>query len=107
MEELIITNKKLDYKIISHKQLEDKSHAILVKNNNKLLGPVSVSGIKDGKLVGTVWYNGFKGKRVFEFPPSDVDEFRIDFEEYMPEVKRKNNNIRTSSVKKEKEQIAV
>jgi hypothetical protein len=50
VEELIITNKKLDYKIISHKQLEDKSHAILVKNNNKLLGPVSVSGIKDGKL---------------------------------------------------------
>lgn len=105
VEELIITNKKLDYKIISHKQLEDKSHAILVKNNNKLLGPVSVSGIKDGKLVGTVWYNGFKGKRVFEFPPSDVDEFRIDFEEYMPEVKRKNNNIRTSGVFKKRDKL--
>ncbi len=95
VEELLVTNKKLDYKIKDHKQLEDHSHAILVKNNSHVLGPVSLSGIKDGVLVGTVWYNGFTGKRVFEFPPSDVDEFRIDYEEFIPEVKRKNNNIRT------------
>jgi Cu/Ag efflux pump CusA len=36
--------------MISHKQLEDHSHAVLVKNNNKLLGPVSVSGIKAEKI---------------------------------------------------------
>ena len=105
VEELIVTNKKLDYKMISHKQLEDHSHAVLVKNNNKLLGPVSVSGIKDGKLVGTVWYNGFKGKRVFEFPPSDIDEFKIDYEEFMPDVKRKNNNIRTHGLFKKTDPI--
>ncbi|MBI3518677.1 MAG: M1 family metallopeptidase [Bacteroidetes bacterium] len=98
VEELIVTNNKLDYKMVGHKQLEDHSHAILVKNKNKLLGPVSVSGLKDGRLVGTVWYNGFKGKRVFEFPPSDVDEFKIDYEEFMPDVKRKNNNIRTHGI---------
>jgi hypothetical protein len=105
VEELIVTNKKLDYKMISHKQLEDHSHAVLVKNNNKLLGPVSVSGLKDGKLVGTVWYNGFKGKRVFEFPPSDIDEFKIDYEEFMPDVKRKNNNIRTHGLFKRTDPI--
>jgi hypothetical protein len=80
---------------MSHKKLDDNSHAILVKNNSNVLGPVSVSGLKDGKLVGTVWYNGFVGKRVFEFPPADVDEFKIDYEEFMPDLKRKNNNIRT------------
>lgn len=98
VNELIITNKKLDYKVLDHKQLDDHSHAVLVKNNNKLLGPVSISGIKDGKLVGTVWYNGFKGKKVFEFPPADIDEFKIDYEEFMPDVKRKNNNIRTHGI---------
>ena len=76
--ELFLTNHKIDYKIVSHKLLSDKSHVILVKNKNMLLGPVSISGYKDGKLVGSVWYNGFKGKRVFEFPPSNVDEFIID-----------------------------
>ncbi len=105
VNELLTTNKKLDYKMISHKELEDHSHAILVKNNNKLLGPVSVSGIKDGKLIGTVWYNGFKGKRVFEFPPSEIDEFKIDYEEFMPDVKRKNNNIRTNSLFKKTEPL--
>jgi hypothetical protein len=95
VEEMLATNKKLDYKMVDHKELQDHSHAILVKNKNNVLGPVSVSGLKNGKLVGTVWYNGFMGKRVFEFPPSDVDEFRIDYDEFMPELKRKNNNIRT------------
>ncbi len=105
VEELIVTNKKLDYKVISHKNLEDHSHAILVKNNSNLLGPVSISGVKDGHLVGTVWYNGFKGKRVFEFPPSDIDEFRIDYEEFMPEINRKNNNIRTHGIFKKRDPI--
>jgi len=31
VEEMIVTNKKLDYKMVSHKQLVDHSHAILVK----------------------------------------------------------------------------
>jgi hypothetical protein len=95
VSELLITNDKLDYKIIKHTELEDHSHAVLVKNKGNLLGPVSVSGIKDNKIVGTVWYNGFKGKRIFEFPAAEVDEFKIDYGKYMPEINRKNNNIRT------------
>jgi len=105
VEELIVTNKKLDYKVVSHKELEDHSHAILVKNNSNLLGPVSISGIKDGKLVGTVWYNGFRGKRVFEFPPSDIDEFKIDYDEFMPEINRKNNNIKTHGLFKKRDPL--
>ena len=98
VEELLLTNKKLDYKVVSHKQLEDRSHAILVKNINKLLGPVSISGLKNGKQIGTVWYNGFKGRKILEFPPSDIDEFKIDYSEFMPDVNRKNNNIRTHGI---------
>lgn len=98
VNDLIITNNKVDYKIIGHKKLEDESHAILIKNNNRAQIPVSLSGLKNGILVGTVWYNGFKGKRVFEFPPSDVDEFIIDYKEEIPEINRKNNNYKTSGL---------
>jgi hypothetical protein len=105
VEEMLTTDKKLDYKMVGHKKLEDNSHAILVKNNSNVLGPVSVSGIKDGVLVGTVWYNGFKGKRVFEFPPADIDEFKIAYDEFMPDVKRKNNNIRTRGLLKKTEPL--
>ena len=103
--ELLLTNHKLDYKVLAQKTLKDSSHVILVKNNNQLLGPVSLSGFKNGKLVGTVWYNGFYGKRVFEFPPSIVDEFVIDADNYMTEVNRKNNLIRTKGILKKRNPI--
>lgn len=107
VQDLLVTNKKIDYKILKHKQFKDGSHAILIKNIRKVSAPVSVSGIKDGRLVGTVWYNGFpnKIKRVVEFPPSEVDEFRIDYGEYIPEINRKNNSIRTHGIFKKAEPL--
>ena len=102
-EELLQTNKKIDYKIVNHKELVDHSHAVLVKNKSDILSPISVSGYKNGQLVGTVWYNGFYGKRVFEFPASTVDEFRIDGDNYMPDINRKNNRMRTKGLFKKME----
>lgn len=105
--DMLVTKKKIDYKILKHKRFQDGSHAILIKNVRKVSAPVSVSGIKDGKLVGTVWYNGIpnKTKRVIEFPPADVDEFRIDYGEYIPEINRKNNSIRTHGLFKKSEPL--
>lgn len=102
---LILAKDKLDYKIISHKQMPDKSHVIKIKNVGKVLGPVSLSGYKNGKVVGQVWYNGFKGKETFEFPPSDVDEFKIDGFDIMPEINKKNNTIYTSGLFKRVEPL--
>lgn len=93
--QMVINKSKIDYKIIRHKELENHSHQIVLKNKGKVIGPVSVSGLKDGRVVGEVWYNGFKGKKTIEFPPSEVDEFRIDYNEFIPEINRKNNNLRT------------
>lgn len=105
--DMLVTKKKIDYKILKHKQFEDRSHAILIKNVKKVSAPVSVSGLKDGKLVGTVWYNGIpdKTKRVIEFPPSEVDEFRIDYGEFIPEINRKNNSMRTHGLFKKAEPL--
>ena len=104
-EELLSTNKKIDYKIVGHRELDDHSHAILVKNKSSILSPVSLSGYKNSVLVGTVWYNGFNGKRVFEFPTSEVDVFKIDGDNYMPDMNRKNNRMRTHGLFKKMEPI--
>lgn len=105
--DLLVTKKKIDYKILKHKQFEDRSHAILIKNVKKVSAPVSVSGLKDGRLVGTVWYNGIpdKTKRVIEFPPSEIDEFRIDYGGFIPEINRKNNAMRTRGLFKKAEPL--
>ncbi len=107
VQDMLVTNNKIDYKILKHKQFEDRSHAILIKNKKRVSSPVSVSGLKDGKLIGTVWYSGFpyKTKKVIEFPPSDVDEFIIDYEEAIPEINRKNNAMRTHGLFKKAEPL--
>lgn len=104
-DDLLTSNHKLDYKVLKHRELEDHSHVILIKNNKKVQGPVSLSGFNHGKLVGTVWYNGFEGKRVFEFPPAEIDEFKLDANEFMPDINRKNNNLKTHGLFKRAEPI--
>lgn len=103
--QLLKTTDKIDYKIISQKTLNDKSHIILVKNNQSLLGPISISGFKNNNLIGTVWYNGFEGKKLLEFPPSDVDKFVIDANEFIPEINRANNRLQLNSIFKKTEPI--
>ncbi len=105
VNEMLLSSKKIDYRIMAHRELSDHSHAVLIKNNSNVFGPVALSAFKNKKLVGTVWYNAFEGKRVFEFPPSEIDEFRIDADQFIPEIDRKNNVMRTKGVFKRIEPI--
>jgi hypothetical protein len=105
VEGLITSNEKLDYKVLKHRKLANGSHMILVRNNGNVMGPVSLSGYKDGRIVGQVWYNGFEGTRIFEFPPSEVDKFKIDGFRVMPEVNGQNNTIRTRGLFRKAEPI--
>ena len=102
---LIMSKNKLDYKILEHKELPDKSHLIRVENRGKVLGPITLSGYKKGKMVGQVWYNGFIWKQVLEFPPSEADVFKIDGAGIMPEVNKQNNYIKTKGLFKKLEPL--
>lgn len=106
-DELIPTTKKLDYKIGGVHHNSDGSWAVTVKNNGDIKGPVSVCGVKDGNLRGVVWYDGFEGKQVLPFPPSDIDYFILDYHEDIPEYNRKNNTARTSGILKRTEPLKI
>jgi hypothetical protein len=97
-DDLIGSTKKLDYKIAFAHKNPDSSWDLGVKNTGKINGPVFIQGIKNKSLVGELNYNGFPGKQVLTFPPADVDYFKIDFAETMPEINRKNNTIRTTGI---------
>ncbi len=96
--DLINTTKKLDYKIAFAHQNKDNTWDIGVKNTKQINGPIFLQGIKDKKLVGEINYTGFTGKQVLTFPAAEVDYFKIDFNENMPELNRKNNTIRTKGI---------
>ncbi len=92
---LITGNAKIDYKIKRVKRHRDNSYVLKVKNKTGTAVPLNIYGYKNGKPVGFAWFNGSDTLRNLDFPPSDVDEFRIDGLNLMPDVNRNNNFIRT------------
>jgi hypothetical protein len=105
-DDLIGTTKKLDYKITHYsKDKADGTYLVEVKNVGQVKGPVALCAMNNGKAVGMVWYDGFEGSKVLEFPPAEVDAFKIDYFSFMPEVNRKNNTLRTQGIFKKTEPL--
>jgi hypothetical protein len=107
-DDLINTDKYLDYKIngmIKPGDQTNNQYVVMVKNAGEIAGPVCLNAIKDGKVVKTIWYDGFVGTIGLTFPAGDYDEFMIDQPERMPEVDRKNNTENTSGVFKKMEPL--
>ncbi|MEO6883864.1 MAG: M1 family metallopeptidase [Bacteroidia bacterium] len=103
-DDLLETTKKIDYEIISSKKLDSaKGYDIVLKNTGQIIGPVSVAGIKNGKIRAIVWYDGFSGKKTLGFPTGEYDHFKIDYFEDIPEINRNNNTLRTSGILKRTE----
>jgi hypothetical protein len=96
---LLNSRAKIDYKIKSVKRnKKDNSYIIKVKNKTGTAVPFNIYGYKDGKPVGFAWFDGADSIRRCDFPPSDVDYFKIDGLDLMPDVNRKNNYIRTRGI---------
>jgi hypothetical protein len=96
-DDLIKKTKKIDYKL-SKISSTPENFELQIRNKGKVAGPVSVSAIKDGKEMKTIWYEGFKGKQLVKFPAGDYDKFKIDFLQDIPEVNRNNNTIKTKGI---------
>ncbi len=107
-DDLIGTTKKLDYKIVRYsKDPNDGTYMVEIKNTGDIKAPVPLCATKDGKIVGMVWYGGFEGSKVLEFPPSEIDAFKIDYFNFMPDVNRKNNTLKTRGLFKKMEPLQI
>ena len=96
-EDMINTTKKLDYKIIAQ-QSDENGNLVKIRNVGEVVGPVCISAMRDGKVAADIWYDGFEGTRIFEYLPGEYDAFKIDGFQDMPEIRRKNNTIRTRGI---------
>jgi hypothetical protein len=104
-DDLISTTKKLDYKVTAVKKEEDGSYIVTVKNIGDVAGPVVLCGLNQQDLKGMVWYDGFEGSKKLTFPSADITSFKIDYNEIMPDINRKNNTIRTHGIFKKTEPL--
>lgn len=103
-DDMIGTDKKLNYKITSAKK-DDSGWKIGLKNVGEISAPVSVSAVKNGQVVKTVWFEGFAGESTPHFPMVDADYFIIDQPEDGPDVNRKNNTIKSHGILKKTEPL--
>ena len=92
-EGLINSAGKVDYAL---KKLtdSDQAYVVTVKNKGQIKSPFPLSGLKDGEIVSTKWYEGFAGEQEITFPKGDYDQLVIDEERLILDVNRRNNNIR-------------
>ena len=103
-EDVIKTTKQLDYSIIGI-QKEPKDLLITLENKGDIVGPVVISGVKDGKSMSPLWIDGFEGKKVCRYFNGDYDHIRIDYYGNMPETNRNNNIMRVKGMFKTLEPI--
>ena len=98
--DLIKTNKKIDYKICKVKKSLDpmswtgNRQEIKIKNKGRVASPFSISAIKNDSIISTNWFEGFKGKETINTYFIDYDKIKIDANEDIPEINRKNNTIK-------------
>jgi len=99
-DDIIKTTKKIDYKISHSKTntIDSNKIEITVKNKGQINGPFSVSGIKDGKIIYTQWFQGFDKKKSISFTKGNYDKYRIDAQLDIPEINRKNNTLKTKGI---------
>ena len=94
---LIKSTGKIDYKIAGSKKDTANPENILLKirNKGKIYGPFSISGVKNGEILNTQWYEPIGTKKFVPFTKGDFDNYRIDAQLDIPEIKRKNNTLKT------------
>ena len=94
---------KTDYAILTANSSTGK---IALQNKETLGVPFSISGLKDGKVVQTQWYEGFTDKTEVDFPIGEYDVITIDESRLTPDVNFKNNSIKTAGLFKKLEPLS-
>jgi len=87
------TTKRLDYEVV---RLEDQQ--LLVKNKGELVSPLVISGMIGDSICFEKWVDGFEGQQWIKLPEGSYSEIKIDPRHVMPELFRRNNNIRKTGI---------
>jgi hypothetical protein len=93
-DDLLMTSKKIDYKLSGVEKADDK-YIVTIKNNGQLNSPVSLR-VNSGSETKTLWYDGFSGTKKIDVPMNLLIGLHkyiieLDGETKIPEINRQNN----------------
>ena len=91
---LMGTDDNVDYCMVDIKHTDE--YEVTVRNKGDINTPFALSGLKDGQIVKTKWFDGFAGEKILSFPSGEYDLVVIDEQKLAPEIYRHNNTIKTN-----------
>ncbi|TNE54670.1 MAG: M1 family peptidase [Bacteroidetes bacterium] len=75
---------------------QEGGYRLTVKNKSGLPAPFSISAMRNGQPVQTIWYAAVSESAELDFPRVEADAFVLDQERATLDVNRKNNRQRVS-----------
>lgn len=89
-DEYVQTNKKIDFKISGHEKEQDSLN-VTIKNlrNNEM--PVSLYGLREGKVVYKTWVEKVRDTKTVKIPRDDIQRLALNYEQKIPEFNQRNN----------------
>lgn len=107
-KDIIPTTKQIDYKAKSSGNKGPAEGSLFqcevkVKNKGNIVSPFSVSAIKDGRVVTTVWFDGIEGVGKININAKDFDHLKIDAQNVIPDINRQNNTLKIKGLCKKTE----
>ncbi len=97
---LINTTDPLDYKVQSIEK-NNGGYDITVINKGEINAPFPIDAIEEGRIIKTVWSEGFEGEKIIRIPINAGEKFVVDDQKIMPDFNRKNNSITAKGKKME------
>ncbi len=95
----LYSDKYADYRITKIQKCS-YVYAVTVKNRGRARIPYPLTGIRDGKEIITIWYEGHEGKKTVQFHLEDYDEIVLDQNRETIDLNPRNNRRKESGLLK-------
>jgi hypothetical protein len=89
-DDYVGTNKKIDFRIKRVKKTKD-SLTVTIKNKRNAKMPVSLYGIKDGRVITKDWVEPFLGTQTVTIPRDSSERVALNYEGIIPEFNQRDN----------------
>lgn len=100
------SDEKMDYGFCKLEKNSDHL-SLTLKNHGNIATPFTLSAIKEDKVVEEKWIDGFKGKKIINYPNGDYDFLAIDYDHISYDLYDRNNYIKTSGSFKKTEPLHI
>lgn len=89
-DEYVRTNKKIDFKISGHEKEQDSLN-VTIKNLRDNEMPVSLYGLREGKVVYKTWVEKVRDTKTVRIPKDGIQRLALNYEQKIPEFNQRNN----------------